>query len=205
MSAIVTPIEAIDPIASAVRSELAPSFAELRSFMDRRMAELSAELTASVQLASYTEEAVTKRLVEIQETILRLVEIPAANTRNSGIELEGVVQATELAANTILESAEAIQNWVDSGARDPGSLEEVAQRVNAIFEACAFQDVTGQRIRRAIQHLEQVDGLLRELVPAVVPPGRECVQVLTQIATVPNPDTAGPDLAQDEIDRLLNG
>ena len=76
---------------------------------------------------------------------------------------EAVVQATETAANRIMEAAEAIGEWLREGRRDPESIEAAAEKVNAIFEACTFQDVTGQRIRRAIQHLQHVETMLTEL------------------------------------------
>ena len=78
---------------------------------------------------------------------------------NSGVELEAVVQATENAANQIMEAAEAITSWLQAGG-DPAALPAVTQQVNAIFEACTFQDLTGQRIRRAIEHLQQVETML---------------------------------------------
>jgi chemotaxis protein CheZ len=79
----------------------------------------------------------------------------------------------------------------------------VSEKVSSIFEACSFQDVTGQRIRRAIQHLQQVEQMLEGMIPgggALV----ETVTVEAVMHTVAEPATAGPDLAQAEIDRLLN-
>jgi chemotaxis protein CheZ len=130
--------------------------------------------------------------------------MPAAATRNSGLELEAVVQATEAAANTIMEAAEAIQDWVASGAQDTGAVAAIAARVNSIFEACSFQDVTGQRIRRAIQHLQQVEGMLETMIPAASRPEvpREKVQVKTAMRTVESP--AGGDIDQAAIDALLD-
>ena len=53
-----------------------------------------------------------------------MVAMPAAATRNSGLELEAVVQATEAAANQIMEAAEAIGDWLRDGARDVESIED---------------------------------------------------------------------------------
>ncbi|WP_132295065.1 hypothetical protein [Roseicella aquatilis] len=180
-------------------------FADLRSFLDRRVAELSAELHATVQLMDYSESNLSGQLAKIHDQIAGLVAVPAASTRNSGMELEAVVQATEAAANTILEAAEAIQIWIDGGAQDREALQALSARVNAIFEACSFQDVTGQRIRRAIQHLQQVEVMLQGMIPAgMAPPASEAVQVQALASTVADPTEAGSDLAQAEIDRLLN-
>lgn len=188
--------------AAAVAAELAA----LRQFIDRRFAEVSAELHATVQIMDYGEANLSGQLARIHEQIAGLVAIPVATTRNSGVELETVVQATEAAANTILEAAEAIQDWIEGGARDSATVRALSERVNSIFEACSFQDVTSQRIRRAIQHLQQVETALQSMLPAIaVPPRAERIEVRALAATVSEPATAGPDLGQADIDRLLNG
>lgn len=195
--------DTINPAAlsAALRAELDPRMEALRAFMDRRIAELSAELHASVELADMTETKVSGELARIHEQIGQLVAVPAASARNSGLELEAVVQATESAANTIMEAAEAIQDWMAAGAQDPVAMAAIAARVNSIFEACSFQDVTGQRIRRAIQHLQQVETMLETIMPAPPAAPREQVSVATQMRTV---ESKGSDLAQDDIDALLN-
>ena len=190
---------------AALRAELDPALASLHSFVDRRIAELSAELHASVEIADMGEERMAAELARIHNQIGQLVAVPAAATRNSGLELEAVVQATEAAANTIMEAAEAIQDFVSSGARDAESAAAIVARVGAIFEACSFQDVTGQRIRRAIQHLQQVETMLETMLPdgTKVEVERPAVQIATAMRTVEKP--SGGDLAQDDIDALLNG
>ncbi|MGG5809792.1 hypothetical protein [Falsiroseomonas sp. CW058] len=188
---------------SAIRTELAPPIAELRSFVDRRIAELSAELHASLELADMGEERMVGELSRIQDQIAQLVAVPAAATRNSGLELEAVVQATETAATTILEAAEAIQDWATRAAKEPADLQALAERINTIFEACSFQDLTGQRVRRAIQHLQQVETMLAGMLPGEgkAPPQLPRVEVKTAAATVQD-RTA--DLGQDAIDALLD-
>ena len=74
--------------------------------------------------------------------------------------------------------------------------ETLTEKVNAIFEACSFQDLTGQRIRRAIDHLQRVEGLLEDLMHTAHAPA--------DAAGAPASEPAGGvDLAQQEIDRLL--
>ena len=176
-------------LGTAVRAEVAPLFENLRKFVDRRIAELSMEIHATVQLVDYSETNLSGQLGRMQEQIANLISMPNAATRNSGLELEAVVQATETAANRIMEAAEAIGDWLRNGARDVESVEEVAQKVNAIFEACTFQDVTSQRIRRAIEHLQQVETMLTDLAPAGTPAAPEA--------------PINPDLAQDDVDRMF--
>ena len=114
--------------------------------------------------------------------------MPVAATHNSGAELEAVVQATENAANQIMTAAEAIASWLQAGG-DPAAFPAVTQQVNAIFEACTFQDLTGQRIRRAIEHLQQVETMLSGMM---------------HDAPVEHANmSAASDLAQADIDSLF--
>ena len=177
-----------EQVRTAVRAELE----DLRRFVDRRISELSMEIHATVQLVDYSETNLSQKLAGIHEEIARIVARPAQATYNSGVELEAVVTATESAANQIMEAAEAINTWLQRGG-DPASLPAVTRQVNAIFEACTFQDLTGQRIRRAIQHLQQVETMLTGMmqnVPSPEPPATP-------------PDHNGPDLAQTDIDSLF--
>lgn len=192
-----------EALRAAVGAELAPRLAELRSFFDRRIAELNAEIHASVELADMGEARLAGEIARMHEQIAQLVAVPAAATRNSGLELEAVVQVTEQAANTIMEAAEAIGDWIAAG-RDAAAAPAIVERVNAIFEACAFQDLTSQRIRRAIQHLQQVEGALKTMLPDGAVPDRPKLEVRTQLRTAEAPKGAA-DLAQGDIDALLNG
>jgi chemotaxis protein CheZ len=201
----------IDPAAPApdlgvlIAAGMAPMFQDLRSFMDRRIAELSAELSATSDMADMAEEKLSRQLSTVHEQIAQLVAIPASSARNSGLELEAVVQATESAANVIMEAAEAISAWISGGQKDEASIQALSARVNSIFEACSFQDVTGQRIRRAIQHLQQVETMLEQIVPGMAPEGAPKLVIATHMRTVTEEALATPDLSQDDIDALLNG
>ena len=192
-----------EALRAALRAELDPRLAELRSFVDRRIAELSTEVHASVELADMGEARLSGEIARMHDQIAQLVAVPAAATRNSGLELEAVVQVTEDAANTIMEAAEAIGDWITAG-RDAASAHAIVEKVNAIFEACAFQDLTGQRIRRAIQHLQQVEGVLKTMLPDGTAVEQPKLEVKTQMRTVEAPKGAA-DLGQADIDALLNG
>lgn len=194
-----------EAVRAAVREELAPVLGELRRFVDRRIAELSAELDAHVQLSDMSEEKLTRELRRMHDTVANLVAVPAQQTRNSGIELEAVVIETEAATNRILEAAEEIQAMIDFGSLDAETAAALGARVGRIFEACAFQDLTGQRIRRAIQHLEQVDDVLRQLVPEAEAEAPPRVAVSALISTLPEGAGCGGELGQGDIDALLKG
>jgi chemotaxis protein CheZ len=181
-----------DQIQQAITAAIRAEMGDLRSFVDRRIAELSAEIHATVDLMDFSETNLSGQLKGIKEQITGLIAMPAAATHNSGLELEAVVQATEAAANRIMEAAEAISDWLRDGSADPVSVQAVNEKVNAIFEACSFQDVTGQRIRRAIQHLQQVETMLTDIVP-------EGGEAFAAAAAAED----NPDLLQDAVDSMF--
>ena len=191
---------ATDPLYSTVRAEIGDQFSEMRRFVDRRIAELSMEISATVQLMDFSEANLSGQLARIHEQMASVIAAPSAEARKSGLELEAVVQVTETAANQIMEAAEAIGDWLQAGNRDAEGLESVASRINSIFEACSFQDLTSQRIRRAIAHLQKVDTMLTALAPGG-----------TVSDEIPQPDPVGimpvggtgADLQQEAIDALF--
>ena len=78
-------------------------------------------------------------------------------------ELGAVVGGTEEATQQILEAAEAIDNAssalskVTSPDQQKILSEEIQERVVSIFEACNFQDLTGQRISKVMSTMKFIE------------------------------------------------
>lgn len=78
-------------------------------------------------------------------------------------ELGAVVGGTEAATQQILEAAEAIDNaaaalsQITSPDQQRLLAEEIQAQVVSIFEACNFQDVTGQRINKVMTTMKFVE------------------------------------------------
>jgi chemotaxis protein CheZ len=135
-----------------------------------------AEITAqSLQSVFETlDSAVHRELQEIADYIkamkveiaglhfneLRHTRIPAA-----GQELDAVVKATEAASNTIMECAEAV---LAGDASDPAAFKAmVDQKMLVVFEACSFQDITGQRVAKVIETLEHIEARVSRFTDAL--------------------------------------
>jgi chemotaxis protein CheZ len=95
-------------------------------------------------------------------------------------------------------AAEAIRAAVAAG----GQKAVILDQVNEIFEACSFQDLTGQRIRRALEHLQRVEGTISEMVEqsGAHPVERARPDTIKATAEITG---YGPDLSQVEIDKLF--
>lgn len=87
----------------------------------------------------------------------------AARFEAAGNELDAVVKATEGATESILEAAERIEQIagnLSAAAKDDterGQTDEIAEQVVSIFEACNFQDITGQRITKVVGALKFIE------------------------------------------------
>jgi chemotaxis protein CheZ len=81
-------------------------------------------------------------------------------------ELDAVVDGTERAAHQIMDAAETIakaakslttSSLTTSQTRDDAFTREIRDNVQRIFEACNFQDLSGQRIAKVMAMLQFID------------------------------------------------
>ncbi|CAA7626868.1 protein phosphatase CheZ [Magnetospirillum sp. UT-4] len=121
-------------------------------------------------------------------------------------ELDAIVGATEAATNQIMDAAERIEGLA------PMMDSEVAQRLTEvttqIFEACTFQDITGQRITKVVKMLKEIEGRVESLVRALGSemegPGEKAAKALVTDEDLLNgPQLPASAADQAEIDRLL--
>jgi chemotaxis protein CheZ len=120
-------------------------------------------------------------------------------------ELEEVVEETARAANEIMGAAEAIE--AVAAGTDPKTREALQAATTRIYEASAFQDITGQRITKVVRAFQHIETRIEALAQA-------CGEALSQSGTreAPKGDAAllnGPQLSraaatQSEIDSLFD-
>ncbi|HUH85405.1 MAG TPA: hypothetical protein VLX85_12415 [Stellaceae bacterium] len=178
-----------------VRGEIGEMFDDLRRFVDRRIAELSTEIHAALEMVDVSEHHLSDQLQEMQGALSRVAITPTSATRNSRLKLEDLVQATEDAANNIMTAAEMIRSAVG----EPDAKDVIIEQVDAILDACKFRDLTWQRVRRALEQLRL------ESAPAQAA-DESSVGERQQLdpAAVRDVATDGPALSQDEINRLFS-
>jgi len=82
-------------------------------------------------------------------------------------ELDAVVRATEQATSDILEVAEAVQeigSALREGGADGAACDGLDNAATAIFTACSFQDLTGQRTRKVVQLLRYLETRIASMI-----------------------------------------
>lgn len=148
-------------------------------------------------------EAITSTKLEIAS--LHRSEYEGKGMRRVAGELDAVVGATEQATTTILSAVEDVENHanmlraagVETGNND--HVGAILDRVVAMYEACNFQDLTGQRINKIVGVLKFVEERLDRVIG--VWGGLDAFKNLVE--TAPDADDEknllnGPRLAEDE-------
>ena len=132
-----------------------------------------------------------------------------------GEQLDAIVQATESATNTIMETVEDISGLLnhirdDLTDKQKGVLKRVDAKTNIIFEACSFQDITGQRVSKIMKSITYVENRVNTLIEVWGKEELDRIQVdpehiKTHDETLLNgPQLDGKGLDQSEIDALFD-
>lgn len=123
-------------------------------------------------------------------------------------ELAQVVSATEKASDIIMDSCEQIQDFATQSATP--ETDKILAETAKIFEACSFQDITGQRINNAVKSLLEIEQRIDRLIELLNKDGRFNVSHAESEDTREGDEALknGPQMpdnamTQEEIDRLL--
>lgn len=113
-------------------------------------------------------------------------------------ELDAIVTSTEGATNGILEAAERIDTMAGQLQAQANEgfachvAEDIREAVVAIFEACNFQDITGQRITKVVKTLQYIEDRVNKMIEIWGPDTFEDLDVPAEVS-------------EDDEARLLNG
>lgn len=154
-------------------------------------------------------EALARYIRRAKEEIrsIRPEDISEEHIPTANVELDAIVSHLEEATGTILDSTETVEAIAAAVGGEVG--DQLQDAVTRIYEACNFQDISGQRITKVIKTLQTIETRIGLLVEVLGGEGRE--QPKTKSAPAPVGDEAllnGPQLpdnanSQAEIDALL--
>jgi chemotaxis protein CheZ len=219
---------ALDPELSRRLDELGEGdhdevvWSEVRDVLESVLGTLDGDITkADVEV--YREIQSLSRYIETTRHELSLLGpelIPDEHIPAAQDELDAVVSATEEATNVIMEAAELIEETAEKvGDEFAATLTEATTK---IYEACSFQDITGQRINKVVTALkaieEKVDAIIatftddegaKERVNQRQDNSAQTDAATNEIATDHNllngPQMPDDAINQDDIDALLAG
>jgi chemotaxis regulatin CheY-phosphate phosphatase CheZ len=147
---------------------------------------------------------IAKAKEEIRE--MRPHDISQERIPTAGAELEAITRDTENATHNIMNSAEAIMSFDSS---DPDYKAKVDDEVMKIFEACSFQDITGQRVSKVVGVLKQIEERVGKLANTLgvedsAPQEMTAEEKRRHDLLLNGPAIGGPETKQDAIDAMFN-
>lgn len=190
--------EEVAQIVSAVISSMEGSGGS-----DQSGVKLYAELEG---LARFINNA-KREIASLQPSDIHSEHIPRATD-----ELDAVVGATEDATNRIMDACDQIMGL--SGQVPPEVAPKLMDITTGIYEACNFQDITGQRISKVVKALKHIESKVEALLiafgenverrhPAPGTPAAAAEDADSEEFLLHGPQLPGKSIDQDEIDRLL--
>jgi chemotaxis protein CheZ len=159
----------------------------------------NASLLTEVEELACTVADARAEIAALQAADIRASHIPSATD-----ELDAIVARTAAATNTILECCETLD------ALGPSLAGEAARAVQdvttKVYEACGFQDITGQRITKVVATLQAIERKVAHIIeifgrgtnPATAPEAAHETQSLLN-----GPQMPASAMGQSDIDALL--
>ena len=171
--------------------------------------------SASVNLKLYEDVAALAAFIHKAKAEIAAIKPDEINSKYlpaAGDELDAIVGATEAATNDIFEAVETIEGLAAD--MDAETSAKVTDAVTRVYEACGFQDITGQRVTKVVRTLHEVERKVQALLEAVGEAG-----ATTPGQAFPGAEEAGPRgddlvsgpqlpgqaISQDDVDALFAG
>jgi chemotaxis protein CheZ len=149
-----------------IREAIVPAKELSASLIEEHRKDMQEAMRLKVELDSiYEAIARTKREI----ATLRYAGAQGQEINRVTDELGAIVLGTETATNSILAAAERIDELSGNlAARLSGGDQEFAREISdhviSIFEACNFQDITGQRISKVVNAMRFVEERVHEMI-----------------------------------------
>jgi chemotaxis protein CheZ len=150
-------------------------------------------------------DSLKKEISSVQPGHVKNSHIPEATD-----ELGAVVTATAEATNKIMSVCEEIEAIAETVEGESG--EDIRNKITQIYEACGFQDITGQRIRNVVTTLQviehKIDTIMQTLNQTMGlklsdDKYEKVVSIDDEKSLLNGPQMPEKAVTQDDIDKLL--
>ncbi len=178
------------------------------------LATMAGDLTAKESALLAELEGLGRTIARAKAEIaaLKVEDIRDAHIPSATDELDAIVEHTAHATNEILDCCETLEQMQSELSGE--AADKLQGAVTRIYEACSFQDITGQRIGKVVTALKAIETRISTIVSAASGmPGPEAApapvaqprdEKRTEGEKLANgPQLPGAGVSQSEIDRLL--
>lgn len=190
-------------------AELLTQISTMETFIKRRFDEISMEINATSQQIDMSEDGMAKRFGEILGIVNSIsFQGDGSTPANTGVELEAVIAETAKAANTILDNCDRMNTLLypeDMSVLETAEgreklLNELRDGVQNVMVACSFQDIAGQRIRKTLESISDIEDRISGALEGM----GVGAATLKAAAEASSKDSKKSGSTQDEIDALFS-
>jgi chemotaxis protein CheZ len=193
------------------RQRDATSAEEVAAVVETVLATMHGDLTQTEATLLSEVEQIGRTIAAAKQEIaaLHVEDINGSFIPSATDELDAIVEATARATHEILDACETFE--AVSAALDGDMGERLQAATTRIYEACSFQDITGQRITKVVSTLKTIEDRIAAIIDAFG--GRLPGDARTAAPDTPDrtgeasllngPQLPGNGVDQAEIDRLL--
>ena len=180
-----------------------PEDARIEAAVRAVLGSMAGDLSATEAALLAELEGLGRTVARAKQEIARLKveDITDSHIPSATDELDAIVDHTAQATNEILDCCEVLEKVAgEVGATHAEALQGAITR---IYEACSFQDITGQRIGKVVTALKAIETRIASVTgryqqEPVSPDPETEGRVLAQ-----GPQLPGAAISQADIDRLL--
>ncbi len=192
---------------AAIRTRYVESDPEMVADVVRAiLATMSGDLTARETTLLTEVESLGRTIAAAKAEIaaLRMDDITVSDIPFATDELDAIVAHTAAATHAILETCETLDAVAGHLAGEPAA--QLQDATTRIYEACGFQDITGQRITKVVNTLKIIEDKVGQLVATFGDSNGEAAAAANargegELLNGPQLPTMAMD--QSDIDKLL--
>ncbi|MCH7692249.1 MAG: protein phosphatase CheZ [Proteobacteria bacterium] len=171
--------------------------ADIAEVVESMMATLKGDVVGA-DLAIYAELESLARYIQTAKTEiarLRPDQVKEQYLPAAADQLDAIVEATAEATHTIMDATEIIEGVMEN--LDGENSQKLMDATTRIYEACGFQDITGQRITKVVNTLKDIEERIDALVAAF---GSEIEKVKAE-----QPEAEEKEEKKDSDEKLVHG
>ena len=199
---------------------LAERLAEIRANRPSIEPDLVAEVVRAVLTTMSDDLTVhdTALLLEVEElgrtianakieiAALKVDDINGCHIPFATDELDAIVAHTASATDAILESCETLDNLASTVSGE--AADKLQEATTRIYEACSFQDITGQRITKVVGTLKTIEDKVARIIATfghrtadlpTTPP----IELTAEAELLNGPQLPRQAMDQSDIDKLM--
>jgi len=177
----------------------------VRAVLGSMRGDLSAHETSLLAEVEELGRTITTAKAEI--AALKVDDITSSQIPFATDELDAIVAHTAQATHAILASCEMLDQVAEASSGDAAA--KLTDATTKIYEACSFQDITGQRITKVVATLKVIDAKIAHIVTTFgdrtgeMAPAAEIGPLEGEAALLNGPQLPTAAMDQSDIDRLL--